>query len=157
MLLVELGRDVRIARIARGCSQADVALIAGVSSDTIARLELGLESNIGVKEFGAILAAVGLELRSGDAGALSKRLPYIRRAVSAANVCCSTRLYPDDLVVALATGSADERITGLVASALFDMSGENLAGIIDEVSSLGFEREVVARHVALFSARTDPA
>lgn len=63
--LKRLGRDLRSARLRRGISVADLAVRAGTSPSTIARLEKG-EPGVGVGTLSDILVVFGLVDRLAD-------------------------------------------------------------------------------------------
>lgn len=60
-----LGKDLRSARLRRGVSVADLAVRAGTSSSTIARLEKG-DTGVGIGTLSDILVVFGLVDRLGD-------------------------------------------------------------------------------------------
>jgi len=62
MLIQELGRAVRNARTQRRLTQAQLAAAAGLSRNTLNRLENGLFPDLGVKKAEAILGKLGMEL-----------------------------------------------------------------------------------------------
>lgn len=60
--LMELGREIRIARITAGRTQAAVARAVGTSTARISRVERGLVPSITFRQIARIAAAVGLKL-----------------------------------------------------------------------------------------------
>lgn len=60
--LAEAGREIRIARLIAGRTQAAVARSAGTSRSRISRIERGLERNISVRNLSRLCAATGLKL-----------------------------------------------------------------------------------------------
>jgi transcriptional regulator with XRE-family HTH domain len=63
-MLVELGRELRMARLGAGLRQVDVARAAGTSRSWISQLERGRVDEVGFRLLTVILAVVGLELRA---------------------------------------------------------------------------------------------
>jgi len=63
--LERLGRDVRWARLRRGIAVADLAVRAGTSPSTVARLEKG-DPGIAIGTFADILVVLGLVERLAD-------------------------------------------------------------------------------------------
>jgi transcriptional regulator with XRE-family HTH domain len=63
--LERLGEDVRSARLRRGVAVADMAVRAGTSSSTIARLEKG-DPGVGIGTLADILVVLGLVERLTD-------------------------------------------------------------------------------------------
>jgi transcriptional regulator with XRE-family HTH domain len=63
-LQMELGSDLREARLARGLRQIDVARATSVSHATISRVELGRLGNLSVADLARHAAAVGLKLHA---------------------------------------------------------------------------------------------
>ena len=70
--LMELGREIRIARITAGRTQAAVARAVSTSAARISRIERGLVPSITVRQLARVAAAVGLKL-------YVKAYPAIRR------------------------------------------------------------------------------
>lgn len=63
--LQRLGHDVRNARLRRGVTAADLAVRAGTSPSTVARLEKG-DPGVGVGALAGVLVAMGLAERLAD-------------------------------------------------------------------------------------------
>jgi len=63
--LTQLGRDLRAARLRRRMPAADLAVRAGVSLSTVARLEKG-DPGVGVGTLADVLVALGLIRRLGE-------------------------------------------------------------------------------------------
>jgi transcriptional regulator with XRE-family HTH domain len=63
-LQVELGLDLREARLARGLRQTDVARVAGSSSSHVSRVELGLAPDLSIADAVRHGAVVGLKLHA---------------------------------------------------------------------------------------------
>jgi transcriptional regulator with XRE-family HTH domain len=63
--LVQLGKDVRYARLRRGITVADLAVRAGSSASSIARLEKG-DPGVAVGTLADVLVVLGLIERLGD-------------------------------------------------------------------------------------------
>ena len=63
-LQVELGADLREARIARGLRQIDVARAIGVSDVQIGRVERGVLATLGLADIARHAAVVGLRLHA---------------------------------------------------------------------------------------------
>ena len=59
---MELGRELREARRARGLRQADVARAAAVSVSWVSAIELGRAADVGLRRLSQVLAVVGLDL-----------------------------------------------------------------------------------------------
>lgn len=56
--LVELGRNIKFARLARSLARLDLAERAGVSEKTVQRIELG-DPGVGIGNLASVLAALG--------------------------------------------------------------------------------------------------
>lgn len=67
-MLFEIGEQIRLARKARGISQADIARSLGMSRTTIGQIENGSVQDIGVRKLIRVLEFLGLELRIRPAG-----------------------------------------------------------------------------------------
>ena len=67
---IALGRvceDARLARVAAGLSQRELARIVGRSASWVARVEAGQHEGLHLADLGALLAGVGLDLRLSSA------------------------------------------------------------------------------------------
>ncbi len=67
--MIELGGAVRAARSRAGLTQADLAAACGLSRQTIAQLEAGTFSDLGIRKVERVLVQLGLQLRVEPAGA----------------------------------------------------------------------------------------
>lgn len=63
--LLRLGSDIRSARLRRHIARADLALRAGTSPSTVARLEKG-DPGVGIGTLADVLVVLGLIERLGD-------------------------------------------------------------------------------------------
>lgn len=63
IVLIEIGKEVRMARKSRRISQADLAKTLGMSRTTIGQIENGTVQDIGVRKLLRLLEYLGLELR----------------------------------------------------------------------------------------------
>src|SRR3972149_1668398 len=106
MLIQELGRAIRNGRNARGLTQAALAAEAGLSRNTLNRLENGLFPDLGVKKAEAILERVGMGL-GGKPRELKQHKPdFVSMACTSASVSFKKQLMPDELVQAMLSGKA---------------------------------------------------
>jgi len=74
----ELGAAVAERRKARGLTQAEVALRAGITKDLLSRLERGALPEMGARKLLGVLAVLGAELAVMDR-AVSGTLDELRR------------------------------------------------------------------------------
>ncbi len=135
MLLIEIGRELRQLRLAAGLTQAHLASLAGVSRETLSRIENGTYNDIGIKKLQALLELVGGELIARPARK-AKGPDFIRRAVTTANISLRDRLYADELVQALVTGNVPPGRDAHLQTVLEESSAENLTGLIEQVGKL---------------------
>lgn len=109
MVIQELGAEIRRIRQARGLTQAQLATSAGLSRNTLNRLENGLFPDLGIRKAEAILDRLGLELAI-RAPARGRRAPdYVRMACTTASVSFRTPITPEELVHALLSGRAPRK------------------------------------------------
>jgi len=70
--ILELGGAVRAARTRAGMTQSALAAACGLSRQTVAQLEAGSFSDLGIRKIERVLAQLGLRLRvETDAAAVS--------------------------------------------------------------------------------------
>lgn len=67
-MLFEIGRQIKQARKQRKLSQAELAMMLGMSRTTIGQIEKGTVQEIGVRKLIRILETLKLELRVRVAG-----------------------------------------------------------------------------------------
>src|SRR5687767_7615806 len=106
MLVQELGRAIRNARSARGLTQAQLAMEAGLSRNTLNRLESGLFPDLGIKKAGAILERLGMELSVNPVEQKPNKPDFVSMACMSASVSFKNQLTPDELVQAMLSGKA---------------------------------------------------
>lgn len=102
MLLQELGRAIRRARNARGLTQAQLAADAGVSRNTLNRVENGVFPDLGIKKVESILERLGMKLK--PVGLKQDKPDFVAMACATASVSFKTQLAPDELVQAMLSG-----------------------------------------------------
>src|SRR5258706_242249 len=86
MLIQELGRAVRDGRNARGLTQAALAAEAGLSLNTLNRLENGVFPDLGIKKAGAILEKLGMELSVNPIDLKKSKPDFVSMACTSAGV-----------------------------------------------------------------------
>jgi transcriptional regulator with XRE-family HTH domain len=135
MLIQELGRAIRDGRNARGLTQAELAAKAGLSRNTLNRLENGLFPDLGVKKAGAILEKLGMEL-SVKSVELKKHKPdFVSMACTSAGVSFKKQLAPDELIHALLSGKAPSGMEAHFITLLDEAPDALLSGLIEQVGS----------------------
>jgi transcriptional regulator with XRE-family HTH domain len=118
MRIEELGRELRKARLALELTQADLARAAGISRETLNRLESGLVADLGIRKVLAVADRLGLDLAL-ERAARPRRPDYLRMACTTASVSLRTPLRENELIRALLTGKVP-RGKGVHLRALFD-------------------------------------
>jgi transcriptional regulator with XRE-family HTH domain len=102
--LVAIGGQIRRARVARGLTQAQLALAASVTRTTLNQLENGVIKDLGIRKINAILDEVGLELAVADASLKPRSTDFLRVASTSASVGFKEVLTERELLRALLTG-----------------------------------------------------
>jgi len=67
-MLFDIGQQIKLGRRKLKLSQADLALLLGMSRTTIGQIENGTVGEVGVRKLIRILETLGLELRVRAAG-----------------------------------------------------------------------------------------
>jgi transcriptional regulator with XRE-family HTH domain len=106
MIIQELGKAIREERVARGLTQARLAIESGLSRNTLNRLENGLFPDLGVKKADAILKRLGMELGVNPAAQKKRSPDFVSMACSSAGVSFRKALTAEELVHALLSGKA---------------------------------------------------
>ena len=166
--IARLGGEVRSARSRAGLTQAVLAVACGLSRQTIAQLEAGTFSDLGIRKVGRVLAQLGLRLRIETVGTTyvgaggSTRLGRLLRARGEERKRTALRLATATLRK-LSKAGVSASVVGSLAKGKFragsdvdylieDRGGlaeSRIAGLI-EASMEGFPFDVV------FAERADP-
>jgi transcriptional regulator with XRE-family HTH domain len=83
--LLEIGRELRLARVRAGMTQAEVARRAGTSGAQISRIEHGKAPSVTLRQLGRVAAVVGMKLSA-------RAFPAGRRLVDAGQLELFSRL-----------------------------------------------------------------
>ena len=153
MYPAEIGAAVRAERTRRGLSQAELAELAGLSRETVNRLERGGVADLGVAKLATLLGALGLELAVRARDPRPRRVDHVRRATTSANVSHRDRLHADQLIAAMTTGRVPRARRALVRAALEEVSDATRDGLIAQVSTLAGDRAKVERALARLAER----
>lgn len=152
MRIQELGKAIRNARNTRGLTQARLAARAGLSLNTLNRLENGLFPDLGVKKVDAILKVLGMELSPRK---IAKAADYVDMASSSASVSFRKQLTPEELVHALLSGKTPPGKEAHFIALLEESPHVLFDGLMKQVGAWGkpgkVEKNVqkIARHVGL--------
>lgn len=141
--MAEIGALVRAERLKRGLSQGALAELAGLSRETVNRLEHGTAGDLGAAKLATLLAAVGLDLTVQPRRRTAP--DYIYRATISANVSHRERLHADELVQALLTGRSSVKKRPLVRAAIEEASPATRRGLIEQVAAMAGDRSRVER------------
>lgn len=133
MLIQELGRAVRRGRIARGWTQAQLAEAAGLSRNTLNRLENGLFPDLGVKKAEALLEKLDMELVVEPVSAKATQPDFIGMACTNASVSFKETLTPDELVHALLSGKPAPGKEAHLIALIEEAPASLLNGLIEQV------------------------
>ena len=131
MRIQELGHEIRRARLARGMTQAELAVAVGISRPTLNLLEGGLVRDLGVRKVLAVLDRLGLEL-AWQPGGRSRRPDYVRMACTRTNVSFKSALTGEELIHALVTGKVPAGRSAHLRSLLNEAPTTLLRGLVDE-------------------------
>src|SRR5262249_19217012 len=101
MTLSDVGGRIRQARIARGLTQAQLALAAQITRATLNQLENGAVTDMRICRVEAILNQVGLALAVVDAALQPPAMDFLRMASISASVSFKERLTEAELLRAL--------------------------------------------------------
>lgn len=135
MLIQELGAAIRKARSARGLTQKQVAAAAGLSRNTLNRLENGLFPDLGVKKAQAILEKLGMELVVKAVGAKANKPDFIGMASKSAGVSFKKQLTPEELVHALLAGKATPGKEAHFIVLLEETPSALLSGLVEQAGA----------------------
>ncbi len=135
MLIQELGRTVRDGRNARGLTQARLAAEAGLSLNTLNRLENGLFPDLGVKKAGAILEKLGMELSVKPTELKKSKPDFVSMGCTSAGVSFKKQLTPDELIHALLSGKVPSGKEAHFITLLDEAPEVLLSGLIEQVGS----------------------
>ncbi len=137
MFVQELGKIIRRQRVARAWTQAQLAAEAGLSRNTLNRLENGLYPDLGVKKAEAILEKLGMKLAVGPAEAKAKQPDFIGMACTTASVSFKQALTPEELVHALLSGKPTPGKEAHFIALIEEAPASLLGGLIQQVGAWG--------------------
>src|SRR5688500_4218465 len=106
MRIPELGQALRTARTAQGLTQAELAAAAGLTRNTLNRIENGLFPDLGIRKASALLQKLGLDLEVKAMKSKPTKPDFIEMACASAGVSFKRQLTSDELVQALLSGKA---------------------------------------------------
>lgn len=155
MRIQELGRVIRIGRNRRGLTQAQLAAAAGLSLNTINRLENGLFPDLGFNKAQAILEELDMELNVNEAGVKSKKPDFLGMASASASVSFKSQLTADELEHALLAGNVPPGKEAHFIVLLEESPASLLKGLMEQVGSwvkpgkVEKNLEKIAKHVGL--------
>lgn len=129
----ELGKVIRSRRTALGLTQADLARRAGLSRNTLNRLENGLFPDLGLKKAAAILEQLDMELDIKPKARKPAEPDYIGMAAQSASVSFKAQLSPDELVHALLSGNAPKGKKAHLIALLEEATPSLFAGLLGKV------------------------
>ncbi|MGH8745840.1 MAG: helix-turn-helix transcriptional regulator [Burkholderiales bacterium] len=132
-MIQELGAAIRKGRIARGWTQARLAQAAGLSRNTVNRLENGLFPDLGVKKAEAILEKLGMQLVVEPQTGKAKQPDFIGMACTTASVSFKEVLAPDELVHALLLGKPTPGKEAHFVVLIEEAPAPLLSGLIQQV------------------------
>lgn len=135
MLLQELGAAVRKARHARGLTQKQVAAAAGLSRNTLNRLENGLFPDLGVRKAEAILEKLGMKMEVVPAHTKARQPDFIGMACITASVSYKESLTPQELVHALLSGKPTPNKEAHFITLIEEAPPSFLSGLIQQVGA----------------------
>ena len=133
MLIQELGGAIRRGRIARGWTQARLAQAAGLSRNTLNRLENGLFPDLGVKKAEAILEKLGMKLVVEPLAGKIRQPDFIGMACTTASVSFKEVLTPEELVHALLSGKPTPGKEAHFVALIEEAPAPLLGGLIEQV------------------------
>jgi transcriptional regulator with XRE-family HTH domain len=134
VLIHEVGSAVRRGRIARGWTQERLAKAAGLSRNTLNRLENGLFPDLGVKKAQAILEQLDMKLVVEPMKAKAKQPDFVAMACASASVSFKETLTPDELVHALLSGKPPPGKEAHLIALIEEAPGSLLSGLVAQVS-----------------------
>jgi transcriptional regulator with XRE-family HTH domain len=136
----QLGAAIRRQRKAAMLTQAELAAKAGISRETLNKLENGLVRDLGVSKILRVLSEVGLDLVVAERQNPSKP-DFLRMASAVASVSLREALTVPELIRALLTGKVP-RNRDAHLRALFDEAPATLlSSLVSEASQwIGAER-----------------
>jgi transcriptional regulator with XRE-family HTH domain len=134
-IIHELGKLIREARARLGLTQRELALRAGLSQNTLNRLESGLYPDLGIRKVETLLACLGHTIVFMKDAAKLRMPDYPAMASASASTSFTESLAPEELVQALLSGKAPgNRHAHLIA--LFEESPDALfKGLVGQVGA----------------------
>ena len=133
MRIQALGHQIRMARLAQGLTQAELAGAAGLSRETLNLLESGLVRDLGIRKVLKVLERLGLAMTLQQEGR-PPRADYVRIACTSANVSFKTALTEAELIHALVTGKVPARRSAHLRTLFEEAPVALLHGLAEEAA-----------------------
>lgn len=136
-VLYELGQAVRVRRGEMGLSQARVAVLSGLSRQTINQIETGVAPDLGLNKAERLASVLGLRLRvDGGTSGNEKRhsMAPVVRAAATASTSYKVRMTGAMLKKILLTGQTPQKYVPHVHALLDDAPVSLLAAVVDQIS-----------------------
>lgn len=134
MQIAEIGSRVRLARKARGLTQAYLAAKAGIARETLSQFEGGASRELGMAKVLRLLRHVGLQLVLVEAGADRTGDP-VSLAATAASVGFREPLTAEELIQSLLTGKVPARRGPHLRRLLEDSPPQVVRRIVSQISA----------------------
>lgn len=133
MRIPELGQKIREARTGKGMTQSELAAAAGLSRNTLNRLENGLFPDLGIRKASALLEELGMDLTVTAINQTKKMPDFVSMACTSAGISFKKQLTVDELVQVLLSGKvpADKHAHFIVL--LEEAPVALLSGLIEQV------------------------
>jgi len=136
MVLQQLGLAIRHARDAKGLTQKELATRAGLSRNTLNRLENGDFPDLGVRKAETILKELGMQFDIKPAQPHAQKLKFASMASMSANVSFKDELTPEELVQALLSGKPTPSKAAHFIVLLEESPASVVKGLVEEVGAL---------------------
>jgi transcriptional regulator with XRE-family HTH domain len=149
--LTSLGTIIRERREALGLTQSRLALLSGLSRQTLVGLEAGALSDLGFNRVAQLLAVLGLDL---DPPSLAARFRKrgLWMAAKNASVSFAHELSPDTLGHALVTGSVPKGYAAHLTHLLDEAPVPLVVMAVEEAAAIeGVAPRAVWRNVAMLA------
>lgn len=137
--LLELGQAIRTRRTEMGLTQAHVALMSGLSRQTINQLETGAAPDLGLNKAERLASSLGLSLHvdTNRAAPLRQRMSPLARAAATANVSYKRLIKPAQLEKILESGKLPAQYIPHLSVLLDEAPVTLLASVAEQIHTEG--------------------
>lgn len=143
MYFEEIGHEVRVARLAKKMTQADLAQAVGLSRITVNQIESGACPDLGVRKLLNLLEVLGMDVSvKKRTSRMANKSDFLEMACISANVSYRGHLEKQELVRALISGKVPQDKRPQLRVVFDELPPSIFDGMVKQVSAWCSEKKL---------------